>query len=213
MYIPDHFRVEDIERLSALMRDYSFATLISHADTGPFASHLPMLYRPDPSGATRGTLMAHMARTNPQWQHFTPEREALAIFHGPHTYISPSWYANIPAVPTWNYAVVHAYGHVSIIESHERVVALLRETMLAYEPEPAKPWEVLMPAEYRDRLMRGLVAFEMVLHRLEGKFKLSQNRSEADVRGVLEALSRSDTAEDRAMAEWMRREHKLPAGT
>ena len=127
MYIPPAFRVEDANKLAAFIQRHSFSTLITHDGTAPFASHLPMLYRPDVG--SHGTLVAHMARANPQWQHFTLGREALVVFHGPHSYISPSWYQTKPAVPTWNYAAVHAYGIPAVFTEHERVVSLLRETV------------------------------------------------------------------------------------
>ncbi|MBL9134863.1 MAG: FMN-binding negative transcriptional regulator [Verrucomicrobiales bacterium] len=206
MYTPSHFQVDDIEKLSALMRDYSFATLVSHDGHAPFASHLPMLYRPDPTGDTRGTLLAHMARANPQWRHFASGTEVLAIFQGPHAYISPTWYAQPPAVPTWNYATVHAYGRAALVESHPRIAAILHETLSAYEPHPSTPWSELVPDDYRDRLIQGIVAFEIAIHRLEGKFKLSQNRPMVDVLGIHHALSQSQQAEDRAMADLMQRE-------
>jgi transcriptional regulator len=206
MYTPGHFQIDDIEKLSALMRDHSFATLVSHDGQAPFASHLPMLFRPDPTGSTRGTLLAHMARANPQWRHFATGADVLAIFQGPHAYISSTWFTNQPSVPTWNYATVHAYGRANLVESHEQIVAILRETLSTYEPNPSTPWSALIPDDYRDRLIHGIVAFEIAVHRLEGKFKLSQNRPSEDVRGVVSALSRSDQAEDRAMADLMQRE-------
>src|SRR5579864_6650019 len=125
MYIPPAFRIEDKAKLAAFLRQHSFATLITQDDAAPFASHLPMLFRPD--RGPHGTLLAHMARANPQWQHFAGGREALAIFHGPHGYISPSWYETAPAVPTWNYAAVHAYGPAAIITDHDRIVDLLQK--------------------------------------------------------------------------------------
>ncbi len=156
MYIPPAFRVEDQARLAAFLREYSFATFITNDGVAPFASHLPMLYRSDLG--EHGTLIAHLARANPQWQHFAEGREALAIFHGPHGYISPSWYATSPAVPTWNYAVVHAYGVPRIFEDHDRIAALLRETISLYESSFAQPWPGELPADYLDKMIRGIVA-------------------------------------------------------
>ena len=198
MYIPPAFRVDDPGKIQR----HSFATLITHDGTAPFASHLPMLFRPDAGG--RGTLVSHMARANPQWRHFASGGEALAIFHGPHSYISPSWYATGPAVPTWNYAAVHACGVPVIISEHERVVALLRELVSTYEAAFEQPWPGDLPDEYRDKLMQGIVAFEIPITRIEGKFKLGQNRPAADVQGVFDVLSRADDADSRALAELMR---------
>ena len=210
MYIPPAFRIEDKAKLAAFLRQHSFATLITQDGAAPFASHLPMLFRPDLG--PHGTLLAHMARANPQWQHFADGREALAIFHGPHSYISPSWYATAPAVPTWNYAVVHAYGIPVIFDDHDRVVSLLRETVSLYESSFAQPWPGELPDEYREKMIRGIVAFEIPLTRVEGKFKLGQNRSPADLQGVFRALSHSENADDRALAQLMLAEghvHKI----
>ena len=201
MYIPGAFRVADASKLAAFIQQHSSATLVSHDGTAPFASHLPMLFHPGAGG--HGTLLSHMAHANPQWQHFATGREVLIIFHGPHSYISPSWYQTELAVPTWNYATVHAYGVPSVISEHERVVSLLREMVSAYEAPFEKPWPGNLPDEYRDKQMCGIVAFEIPVNRLEGKFKLGQNRSTEDAQGVFDALSRSDDADARAVARMM----------
>jgi len=201
MYIPPAFRVEDARKLAAFIQRHSFATLVTHDGTAPFASHLPMLFRPD--AGSHGTLVSHMARANPQWQHFASGSEVLAIFHGPHGYISPSWYQTAPAVPTWNYATVHAYGVPTVLTEHERVVSLLRETVSAYEASFKRPWPGDLPVDFRDRLMLAIVAFEIPVTRIEGKFKLGQNRPAADTQGVFDALSRSADADSLALARMM----------
>jgi transcriptional regulator len=204
MYIPAAFRIEDASKLAAFIQRHSFATLITHDGTAPFASHLPMLFQPE-VGA-HGTLVSHMARANPQWQHFSSGVEVLAVFHGPHCYISPSWYQTELAVPTWNYATVHGYGVPRVFDEHERVVELLRATVANYEAGFAQPWPGELPNDFRDKLMHGIVAFEIPLTRVEGKFKLSQNRPAADIQSVFDALSRSDDADNRAVAQLMRAE-------
>jgi transcriptional regulator len=204
MYIPSAFRVDDPGKLAAFIQRHSFATLVTHDGLAPFASHLPMLFRPQ--AGTRGTLVSHMARANPQWEHFAAGGEVLAIFQGPHSYISPSWYQSAPAVPTWNYTAVHAYGIPSVIADSQRVIALLDETIATYEAGLERPWPGNLPGEFRDKLAQGIVAFEIPVNRIEGKFKLGQNRSEADARGVHEALSRSSDADSRALAELMQAE-------
>ncbi|MFN3153045.1 FMN-binding negative transcriptional regulator [Bremerella sp.] len=211
MYIPSAFRVEDASKLAAFIQRHSFATFITDDGTAPFASHLPMLFRPD--AGSHGTLVSHMARANPQWQHFASGGEALSIFHGPHSYISPSWYQTEPAVPTWNYVAVHAYGIPTVISEHERVVSLLSETILAYEADFEQPWPGALPDEFRDKLMRGIVAFEIPIARIEGKFKLGQNRPAADTQGVFDALSHSDNANSQAVAQLMLTECKVDKGT
>jgi transcriptional regulator len=207
MYIPPSFRVEDAAKIAAFIRLHSFATLItddggaSGASNAPFASHLPMLYHAE--DGSHGFLMSHMARANPQWKHFDSGREALAIFHGPHSYISPSWYKAEVAVPTWNYAVVHAYGIPKIFTDHERVILLLRELVATYESAFERPWPGNLPDEYRDKMIQGIVAFEIPVTRIECKFKLGQNRPAADSQGVFDALSRSADADSRALAQLM----------
>jgi transcriptional regulator len=201
MYIPPAFRVEDAGKLSAFIQRYSFATLITCDGATPFASHLPIIFRPE--AGSQGMLLSHMARANPQWRHFGPGKEALVVFHGPHSYISPSWYQTEPAVPTWNYAAVHAYGVPAVFSEHERVVSLLREMVSTFESGFERPWPGNIPEEYRDKLIHGIVAFEIPLSRLEGKFKLGQNRSLADNQSVFDALSQSDDQDSRALAQLM----------
>lgn len=207
MYLPPAFHIEDAGKLAALIQRHSFATLITHDGQAPFASHLPTLFHAD-SGA-HGSLFSHMARANPQWQHFANGQEALAVFHGPHAYISPSWYQASPAVPTWNYAVVHAYGLPKIITDHDQLVTLLQDTVTAFEAPRADPWPNDLPQDYRDKMIQGIVGFEIPITRIEGKFKLGQNRSATDVRGVYDALSQSADAGDQALAQLMLTECEL----
>jgi len=207
MYNPAAFQVSDPTKLAEFILSHSFATLITHDGTAPFASHLPVLFRP--GAGSHGTLVSHMARANPQWQHFASGGEVLAIFHGPHSYISPTWYQTGPAVPTWNYAAVHAYGTPTIFSEHERVAALLRETVSFYEASFEHPWSGDLPEEFRDKLMQAIVAFEIPITRIEGKFKLGQNRSAADQQGVFDTLSRSGNAESEALARLMLTEGKV----
>ena len=201
MYIPPAFRVEDASKLAAFIQHHSFATLVTHDGHAPFASHLPMLLHPE-AGA-HGTLVAHMARANPQWQHFDAVSEVLAIFHGPHSYISPSWYRTDRAVPTWNYAMVHAYGVPRLITDPVLVNSLLQETVSAYEAGFRQPWPETISADYQNQLIKGIVAFDIRITRLEGKFKLGQNRSPADIQGVFKALSSAEDSDSRALAEMM----------
>jgi transcriptional regulator len=179
------------------MRAYAFATIITEVEGSPFATHLPFLL--DPRRGVVGTLRAHMARPNPQWRGFNGGREALVMFHGPHAYISPSWYEVQPAVPTWNYAVVHAYGVPRCVEE-----AVLREILLAtVETFEAPGASLSIPEEYFDKMAIGVVGFEMEITRLEGKLKLSQNRSESDRARVIEALGESRHETEREVARLM----------
>lgn len=201
MYIPVAFRVQDAGKLSAFVQAHSFATLVSDEGGVPFASHLPMLLRP--TDGPHGTLVSHMARANPQWEHFASGKEVLAIFHGPHSYISPTWYETTPAVPTWNYASVHAYGTATIIDDPARVSALLDELIATYESGFDRPWNGELPGDYREKMSRAIVAFEISISRIEGKFKLGQNRSAADTSRVFRALSSSDDPDSQALARLM----------
>lgn len=186
MYIPNWFREDNTAVLHELMRQFNFATLITTTEASPFATHLP--FHIDTERGEYGTLRAHMARQNAQWQHFAEGQEALAIFQGAHAYISPAWYEAQPSVPTWNYAVVHAYGVPRVLEEEE-LYTLLRNLVAQHEPHPES---LNMPEEHVRKQLRAIVGFEIEITRLEGKFKLSQNRSETDRQRVVAALREQD---------------------
>ena len=188
MYIPAHFEAADVAWCHALIRREPFALLIGVDHAGaPFATHLPVLL--DESPAPRGTLLAHVARPNPQWQLFAPDRPVLVVFPGAHAYVSPSWYGTHPSVPTWNYVAVHAYGVPRVIEDAGRVRALLDRLVRTFEDGRPTPWRMdSLSDSYVEGMMRGIVAFEIPIDRLEGKAKLSQNRPAADQARVRAAL-------------------------
>ena len=187
MYIPNSFREDDPALLHELMRQYNFAILVSQHEGAPFATHLPLLL--DAQRGPHGTLLGHMARANPQWRDFAASGEALVIFQGPHAYVSPSWYEVAPSVPTWNYAIVHAYGTPRIIEDHARLHGMLEALVDTHESAFTRPWHMDLPGDYLDKMLRAIVGFEIEITRLEGKFKLSQNRSADDQRRVVAALA------------------------
>jgi len=187
MYIPQPFRETRPEVLNEIIRQHSFATLVSRLEGELIATHLPILL--DESRGPNGTLMAHMARANPHWHAFAQRAESLAIFVGPHAYISPGWYSSEVAVPTWNYAAVHAYGVVSLLEDPARVRDLLEATVGTFESGFAAPWSTArIPEDYVTNLARGIVAFEMPIEKIEGKRKLSQNRPVTDAEGAAAGL-------------------------
>jgi transcriptional regulator len=156
----------------------------------------------DANRGPNGTLVGHLARPNPQAAHLAAGRPVLAIFHGPHAYVSPAWYQTVPAVPTWNYVVVHARGVPTVMHDATRVHELLDVTVRAFEA-PGSAWAASgLPEQYLSTMARGVVAFELPVDRLEGKFKLSQNRPPADRAGVIAALQAGD-AEARAVAALM----------
>lgn len=202
MYSPESFRVGDRATLHAFMRRHSFATLVTHRDGRIEATHLPFVLKEDDGG--HGTLRGHLARANPQWRDLEGGGEALVIFTGPHAYVSPSWYQTSPAVPTWNYTAVHAYGIPRIVGDAGEFAAMLHELVEFNERDRPDRWPGEMPPEFRDRLMKGIVGFEIGITRLEGKFKLGQNRPE-DAPGVIAGLSQSSHPDDREIAELMRR--------
>lgn len=205
MYIPRHNRVEDDGPLFALMERFSFATLVTVHDGAPLATHLPFVLERD-RGA-RGTLHGHMARANEQWRSFASGAEALVIFQAEHAYVSPTWYEDQPSVPTWNYMVVHAYGAPRIVEESGQATASLRQLVDKHERGFAEPWAMeMLPEAYIAKMIRGIVAFEIPITRLEGKFKLSQNRSVEDRRRVVESLAASDDATERGVADAMRQD-------
>lgn len=202
MYSPAAFKVEDRDQLIAFMRRHSFATIVTHDGVVPHATQMPVLFRDDESGG--GTLVTHLALANPQWRHFESGEEILVLFTGPHAYISPAWYSTTPAVPTWNYTAVHAYGRPRLITEHETLAAMLHELVEFYERDRPDRWNGELPDEFRDGLMKAIVGVEIELTRLEGKFKLSQNRP-ADALGVMAALEKSGSPADREVAAMMRK--------
>lgn len=202
MYLPASFSVTDPVPLAEVMRQHSFATLITTAEGLPFATHLPILHRPETG--TPGVLVGHVARANPQWQHFANAAESLAIFAGPHAYVSPSWYVTELAVPTWNYIAIHAYGTPRVIEDEAWLEHLLNEMVDRYESNRPNPWPNQLPDEFRRNLLKSIVGFEMPISRIEGKFKLSQNRPEQDRANVVRELSGSSNPDAQSVADWMR---------
>ncbi|MHB8625023.1 MAG: FMN-binding negative transcriptional regulator [Aggregatilineales bacterium] len=208
MYIPKHFREDDPSVLHDLIEQYNFAALVTHHDDQLHATHLPFYL--DKSRGEHGTLVAHMARANSQWRDFADNQEALVIFQGPHAYITPSWYENVPTnVPTWNMAVVHAYGIPKIIEDHDAMYAMLRRLVSAHESPREQPWPIESSEEYVHGRIAAIVGFELPIARLEGKFKLSQNRTEADQLRVIDGLGASGSPQDAEVASLM--EQRRPA--
>lgn len=201
MHIPSAFEETRRETLFDLIEANPFAPLVGVAGGAPVATHLPFLL--DRAAGPGGTLYAHMARANPHWRAFDGTAEALAVFSGPHAYVSPRWYAPGNAVPTWNYAVVHAWGTPRIVDDLAAVRRQQEALVAAFEgPEG---WRMDgQPAAYLDAMLEAIVAFEIPLARLEGKFKLSQNRPEGDRRRVADALAAGEDGNGRALAALMR---------
>ena len=202
VYLPPVFTETRPEILIAHIERYDFGLLISHGEHGLVSSHVPFLVE------RRGDqlyLQGHLARPNPQVSNLTQGNEVLAVFSGPHAYISPRWYASGPAVPTWNYADVHAYGAVRPIDDADQLRDLLRRLSQRHESGSETPWRMEdQPAEYMAGMLRGIVGFEISVTRLEGKFKLSQNRPAADRPRIIAALEAGGDAEAGGVARLMR---------
>jgi transcriptional regulator len=208
MYIPKAFAVLDRDALHDFIEAHSFATLVTTRDRAPFATRLPLILAREASA--HGTLIGHVARANPHWRSFDGHSQALAMFDGPHAYISPNWYITSPAVPTWDYATVHAYGVPRIIEDTGRVEAIVDRLVAIHEAELPQPWSAReAPTEFKSNLLRAIVGFEMAIDRIEGKFKFAQNRPREDQLAMLDKLASSSNAGDRELANLIRAQQTL----
>lgn len=203
MYIPPAFREHDIAAMHAVIDDARLANLVTHSADGLIATPLPLLL--DRSEGSHGTLYGHVARANPQWQ-MVLTGEAMVIFMGADAYVTPSWYATKretgKVVPTWNYIAVHAYGVPEFFTDNDRLLALVTRLTNRHEAPRAAPWAVSdAPAQYIQSQLRGIVGFRLPITRLEGKRKMSQNRSAEDRAGVIDGLAASENLQDRAVAD------------
>jgi transcriptional regulator len=202
MYVPRPFAETDVARLHALMRAHPFATLVSAVAGVPFATHLPLLL--DEARGPSGTLEGHVAGPNPHAEAFDGATPALAIFHGPHCYVSPRGYAGSPNVPTWNYVAVHAVGRPSRVSDAGRVRDLLARTAALFEAGAKEPWSLAeVPESWAAGMARAIVAFELPIDELHGKRKLSQNKTAADRDGVIAALRAAGDEQSLAVAAQM----------
>jgi len=204
MYLPKDFKEERVPEMHEAMRQARLGTLITLGTGGMEASHVPMLVDPEP--APFGTLKGHIARANPQWRRATAGAQALAIFLGPDAYITPAWYETKrqsgKVVPTWNYVAVHAYGPLEFYEDADRLLALVTKLTATHEAGRDQPWAVSdAPKDYVDGMLRAIVGFELPIARLEGKWKMSQNRPAADRAGTIAGLTAEGGEKEVAVAE------------
>jgi transcriptional regulator len=209
MYAPAHFREERLAVLHEAIGQARLATLVTLGGGGLEASHIPVLLEADEG--ENGTLYGHLARGNPQWKTASTSVPALMIFMGPDAYISPSWYAekakNGKVVPTWNYVTVHATGDLEFFEEKDRLLSLVTSLTEKHESQRAQPWAVSdAPADYIDAHLKGIVGFRLPIARLEGKWKMSQNRNREDRQGVVTGLGEASGPLEEAVAEIMARE-------
>jgi transcriptional regulator len=200
MYVPAHFNETRIPILHEAIRRIAVGTLVTLGSDGLEASHLPMLIDPEP--APLGTLRGHLARANPQWKRATGGAEALVTFLGPNAYVTPSWFATKretgKVVPTWNYIAVHAAGRPRFFDDRADLLELVARLTGTHEGKRAAPWAVTdAPVDYIDAMLKAIIGFELPIARLEGKWKLSQNKSTADIAGVRDGLA-AEPGEDAA---------------
>jgi transcriptional regulator len=202
MYQPDHFRVDDLPQLHALMRARPFAALISAGSMGLYATHLPTVLK---DIGPFGVVECHLARGNPHWKELAKGDEALMIFQGPEGYITPNWYPSKAkhgkVVPTWNYAAVHAYGRPEVMADKDWLRRHVGELTAQQEADETKPWSLSdAPEAYVEAMLRGIVGFRFAVTRLEGKWKMSQNREPKDREGVVRGLGRRRKGDDLEVA-------------
>ncbi|MCX8005691.1 MAG: FMN-binding negative transcriptional regulator [Burkholderiaceae bacterium] len=200
LYLPSHFEITEPARLRAVIDAHPLATLVSVADGAPCFTHLPLLAREE---AGRLVLFGHVARANPHAAVLCDGTEAVALFRGPDAYVSPRLYTTRAAVPTWNYIVVHAYGRIRRVDDDDGKERILKALIDAHDPDYRAQWDDL-DEDFRARMKGAIVGLTLTVSRLEGKFKLSQNRPAQDRANVCAALDGSDDGA-RKMAAWMRR--------
>ena len=191
MYIPEYFRNEDRATAIAFMRENPFAILVSNTSAGPFATHVPVVIR---ESEDQLNIRGHVAKANPHWQHLQNDPTCLMIFHGPHSYISPSNYETREVVPTWNYGAVHVYGNARTYSSPDELQSMLHDLIPTFEAAYEQQWDSLSDA-YRERMLSHIVGFEIKVTTTEAKFKLSQNRNRNEQQHIIDSLiGAGDTA-------------------
>jgi transcriptional regulator len=197
MYIPPLNRVEDRQAINAFIHAHGFATVITNTVANTVASHLPVLFDEETN-----VLRSHMARANEQWKQFANVDEVLCVFHGPHAYISPSWYEDQHTVPTWNYAVVHVYGKPTIVDEAQ-LKQIVLGTTAKYESSMSQPWKIPLSEKEIGQMLKAIVGFKIDIERVEAKFKLGQNRSAEDQEKMLRNLQSGSDEESRALAKFI----------
>ena len=203
MYVPAHFMQDDLPTLHQFIEDHPFGLLISQQDGSPVATHLPILL--ERHTGPHGTLIAHVARQNPQWEQFA-DQQLLTVFSGPHAYISPTWYAAEKVVPTWNYAAVHAYGRATLIENTDELIALVSRLTERFESGKPSPWTFDTAETFVRKMALQIVGFRIEIERIEGKWKLNQNHPVERRRRVIAALRRQGGDDANGIAELMAKE-------
>jgi transcriptional regulator len=191
LYIPKPHLVEDRKFLQDFMDEFAFADLVT-ANPGIRITHIPTVL--DRTAAPYGTIFGHISRQNVQSKCFDGSQSAVIVFRGPHSYISPTWYSKPESVPTWNFAVVHATGRLKPIADTKALHALLAQLIAKFEGPGSSYNFAKLPESYTNGLIGGIIGFEMQVELLEGKFKLGQERSEADKQAILKNLQSARAA-------------------
>jgi transcriptional regulator len=207
MYIPDAFLETDLTTLHDFIEQHSFGLLASQVDGLPFATHLPFLL--ERQSGKNGCLIGHIARANPQWNQIS-QQTALAIFSGPHAYISPTWYEAEHVVPTWNYIAVHVYGRAEVIEGQAELLDILQRSVSVYEGSMPRPWSFDGNATFVERLLAQIVGFRVAIDKIEGKWKLNQNHPVERRKKVIRVLTDRGGEDSLAIATSMQK--RLPPG-
>ncbi len=203
MYLPKIYAVADKARIYQFIRDNGFGILFSHQGPGPMASHLPFVLCEDPKG--EDLILGHMAKANEQWRH-ADGNDVLVVFHGPHSYVSPTWYREDDVVPTWNYAAVHVYGTFEAVKDGRETADIVGKIVDYYESFLPEPWEADFESEYNRKLIKGVAAFRVRINRVEGKWKMGQNRPSRQRRRVIDVLETLPSENEQAVAKLMRAE-------
>jgi transcriptional regulator len=203
MYRPEHHRVDNFSLMHALMRARPFVALVSESAEGLYATHLPTVLKDD---GPYGVVEFHLARASPHWKYLAERNEVLMIFQGPEGYITPNWYPSkaehAKVVPTWNYAVVHAYGRPEVMQDTDWLRRHVAELTAQQERSEVKPWALTdAPETFIQVMLRGIIGFRLAITRLEGKWKMSQNREMKDRDGVVRGLEKRGVGDDLEMAE------------
>lgn len=201
MFIPKDFKVEDQEKLLKFIQENSFAILFSQDEEGPKATHLPFIL----VNNEQPELIGHIAKANPQWKTLNG-KNVLIVFSGPHSYISASWYKEKKNVPTWNYVAVHVEGTVEILQEADALLSILHQSVDYYENDFEEPWKMEDESETVKRLLNGIVGIKIKIEKLEGKWKLNQNKSKENKENVIENLRNQDIYDSQKIADLMERE-------
>jgi transcriptional regulator len=199
MYIPEQFIEEDFKRIIDLVKNNPFGMLITEHDGSPCISHLPFLI--ESNTGSYGKLIGHMARDNSQWKSLTETESVIVVFNGAHGYVSPTLYST-PGVPTWNYAVVHLHGKPTVIEDSAGVENILEKLTTRFESNKPDPWKLSFPIE-KSKLLQMIVGFEVEIQKIEGKFKLSQNRKPQEQQNIINELGKSNHNGDVELSKLM----------